>query len=148
VSIALPDVNVLVAAAWPSHVHHTLARRWLMEALISGWATCPMTQAGFARVSSNPSIIDGAVPPGDALQLLAELSSAGRHEFWADDIDLTVDVPEPFRAAMGHRQMTDAYLLSLAALHRGCLVTLDRSLPALVSPASVYRDAVTVLAAD
>ncbi|MEX2444294.1 MAG: hypothetical protein WD492_11845 [Alkalispirochaeta sp.] len=25
--IALPDVNTLVAAAWPNHIHHHIARR-------------------------------------------------------------------------------------------------------------------------
>ena len=26
--VALLDVNVLVALAWPNHVHHTQAHRW------------------------------------------------------------------------------------------------------------------------
>ena len=26
--IALPDVNVLIALAWPNHVHHDAARSW------------------------------------------------------------------------------------------------------------------------
>ena len=26
--IALPDVNTLIALAWPNHVHHDAARSW------------------------------------------------------------------------------------------------------------------------
>ena len=34
--IALPDVNVLVALAWPNHVHHEQARGWFEESLPRG----------------------------------------------------------------------------------------------------------------
>ena len=30
--VVIPDVNTLVAAAWPNHIHHRLARRWLLGA--------------------------------------------------------------------------------------------------------------------
>ena len=48
--IALPDVNVLIALAWPNHVHHDAARSWFAESRATGWATCPVTEAGFVRV--------------------------------------------------------------------------------------------------
>jgi predicted nucleic acid-binding protein len=48
----LLDVNLLMALLWENHEHHTHARSWLMG--ISAFATCPVAQLGFARVSSHP----------------------------------------------------------------------------------------------
>jgi uncharacterized protein len=53
-SIYLLDVNVLVALTWPTHIHHLAARSWFDATGGAGWATCPVTQLGFVRVSSNP----------------------------------------------------------------------------------------------
>lgn len=33
----LLDVNVLVALAWPNHVHHVSARRWFAAEAAQGW---------------------------------------------------------------------------------------------------------------
>lgn len=41
----LPDVNVLIALAWPNHVFHDEARR-RMERERGTWATCVVTQLG------------------------------------------------------------------------------------------------------
>ena len=49
----LLDVNVLVALAWPNHVHHVAARAWFNDVGQKRFATCPVTQSGFVRVSSN-----------------------------------------------------------------------------------------------
>lgn len=50
---ALLDVNLLVALAWPNHVHHQAALGWFQRNQAAGWATCPLTESGFVRVSSN-----------------------------------------------------------------------------------------------
>ena len=47
--VALLDVNVLIALAWPNHVHHELSLRWFKEQQPRGWATCPATQTGFVQ---------------------------------------------------------------------------------------------------
>jgi predicted nucleic acid-binding protein len=46
----LLDLNVLIALAWPSHVHHCLAQAWFKRHRHQGWATCPLTPTGFALV--------------------------------------------------------------------------------------------------
>jgi uncharacterized protein len=70
--IALLDVNVLVALAWPNHIHHRAAHRWYAAHRAQGWATCPPTQAGFVRVSSNAKALPGAKSPRDAFELLRD----------------------------------------------------------------------------
>ena len=58
--IRLLDVNVLIALTWPNHVHHDAARSWFTEVRNTGWATCPLTEAGFVRISCNPSAVKQA----------------------------------------------------------------------------------------
>lgn len=43
-SIALLDVNVLVALFDPAHPNHEDAHRWFGRNRKRGWATCPMTK--------------------------------------------------------------------------------------------------------
>ena len=58
VSVSLLDVNVLLALAWPTHVHHLAAHRWFAENHDAGWATCPLTQLGFVRLAMQPAVED------------------------------------------------------------------------------------------
>lgn len=120
--MGLLDVNALVALAWDSHVHHAAIRRWWADHAAAGWATCPMTESGFVRVSSNPKVLPHAVAVADARAVLAALRAAPGHRFLADDVSLAdADVP----VVHGHRQVTDAHLLTLARRHGVPFVTFD-----------------------
>jgi toxin-antitoxin system PIN domain toxin len=132
VSAALLDVNVLVALAWPTHVHHDAAHAWFSKHADEGWATCPITQCGFVRVSANPRITLGAAGPTEALAVLRGMTAHRHHQFWPADIDFTASHGLVCRPLMGHQQVTDAYLLALAVSHKGRLVTFDRGLAALL----------------
>jgi predicted nucleic acid-binding protein len=46
---------------------------------------------------------------------------------------------------MGHKQITDAYLLALAVHHRGRLVTFDSRMVALAGEGNLDRDALVIL---
>ena len=131
-AVALLDVNVLVALAWPSHIHHADAHRWFAANQSSGWATCPLTQCAFVRISSNSKIIPEAVQPMEALLLLQEVVALEHHVFWPDDLSMT----DPLVAVdllAGHRQVVDAYLLGLAIHHDGKLATFDKGMAILLS---------------
>lgn len=130
---ALPDVNVLVALAWPNHVHHRAARTWFDSTSRHGWATTAITELGFVRVSANPSAIPAARLPREALAVLARLCARGAHEFWPDGTRL-LDT-DPGRLG-SYRQVTDAHLLALAHGHGGQLVTFDRGLVELAGDPS------------
>ena len=132
----LLDVNFLVALTWPNHIHHHAATGWFEHNHAEGWATCPVTQSGFVRVSSNQMVIPAARPPAEAIFLLRELTALNGHEFWTDDLAIaTSDHVEP-RRIIGHRQVTDAHLVGLALRHRGRLATFDRGIADVV-PAKV-----------
>ena len=120
--MGLLDVNALVALAWDSHVHHAAMRTWFATNGAGGWATSPLTEGGFVRVSSNPTVLPAAIGVEDARRVLASLRTAGRHRFLIDDVSMTDDdVP----ALVGHRQVTDAQLLTLARRHGVRLITFD-----------------------
>ena len=125
-------MNVLAALAWPNHVHHGLAHRWFRTHRRDGWATCPLTESGFVRVSSNRRAIPGAVTPADAIALLRRMRRVAGHVFWADDVSPAESDVTPFERVAGYRQVTDAHLLALALRRGGALVTLDQGLAELV----------------
>lgn len=132
-SVGLLDVNLLIALAWPSHVHHDLAHHWFGRNQSAGWATCPMTQCAFVRISSNPRIIEDAETPMGAIDVLRKLTAVKGHTFWPDDLPFYGE-GQATGLIIGHGQVTDAYLLGLAIHHAGRLVTLDRGLKALLPP--------------
>lgn len=137
---ALLDVNVLVALAWPNHVHHRLARTWFERNHKRGWATCSITENGFVRISSNPAVVDEARTPAEAVMLLRKLVELDGHRFWTDDISIArSDLIEPERVR-GYRQVMDAHLVALARKHRGRLATFDRKVAGLLDPGSAKRD--------
>ena len=145
--VGLLDVNMLIALAWPSHVHHGDAQEWFLNNASAGWATCPLTQCAFVRISANQKIIPEAATPKEALALLDKIVRQKTHTFWQDDISI-MDEHVPSALLVGHRQITDAYLLGLAIRHGGRLVTLDRGLSELLPPHSPRRDALHIVLAD
>lgn len=129
---ALLDVNALVALAWPNHVHHRAARSWFHRDHARGWATCPLTESGFVRVSSSRRATSEARTPAEAVLLLRRLVALPGHRFWEDDVSLARDEILALDRLVGHRQVTDAHLLLLAIRRGGRLVTFDRGLGQLV----------------
>lgn len=131
-SVALLDVNVLVALLWASHEQHPAALAWFQTHHGAGWATCPLTQAGFVRLSSNPRVFQEAPPLARAVEVLALNLRHPDHRFWQDELPFAQAVAPFARCLTGHQQSTDAYLLGLAMRKRGVLVTFDRGIPALL----------------
>jgi toxin-antitoxin system PIN domain toxin len=126
--VALLDVNALVALAWDSHVHHAAIRRWFAENSSSGWATCPITESGFVRVSCNPKVLPSAIGVEAARGVLSALRAVEGHAFLVDDVSIgDADFPR----VSGHRQVTDAHLLTLARRQRTRVVTFDAALATL-----------------
>lgn len=129
---ALLDVNVLIALAWPNHVHHRLARTWFADNHERGWATCSTTENGFVRISANPRVVDEARTPAEAILLLRRLVQLAGHRFWNDDVSIARFEADATARIHGHRQVVDAHLLALARRHGGRLATFDRRVAGLL----------------
>jgi uncharacterized protein len=140
-------VNVLVALAWPNHVHHEVAHRWFAgrQRAKQGWATCPITQSGFVRVSSNARVVPEARSPIEAIQLLARMVALPGHEFWTDDVSIVSSSHVARQKLMGHGQVTDAHLLALAIARRGVLVTFDGGVAEIVPDSTRAAKAIHVI---
>jgi toxin-antitoxin system PIN domain toxin len=126
--VSLLDVNALIALAWDSHIHHVRMREWFAANASQGWATCPITESGFVRVSTNPKVLPTAIGVAEARRVLTALRAAEGHRFLVDDVSLVDDdVP----AIAGHRQVTDAHLMTLARRRGVRLVTFDAAVVTL-----------------
>jgi toxin-antitoxin system PIN domain toxin len=132
VSAHLLDTNLLIALAWPQHVHHAKAHEWFQGVGNRDWATCPVTQAAFIRISSNSKIIADAVTPRAALQVLQKIVAIEGHHFWAGDVAPTEAKIFTSATLVGHRQVTDAYLVALVQHRKGKLATFDRGVAELI----------------
>jgi hypothetical protein len=76
-------VNVLMALLWENHEHHQVARAWLRG--VSDFATCPVSQLGFSRVSSHPAL-GYSMSPDQAFSVLRTFLANPRHHFVPDDL--------------------------------------------------------------
>ena len=130
----LLDVNALMALAWPNHQHHRAVVARLDRRPAPEWATCALTQLGFVRLSANPAVVGVRRTPAQALDLLGELVADPRHRYLTP-LPALPEVTSHFDHLLGHQQVTDAYLLAVAAANEAILLTLDRRLapPAAVS---------------
>lgn len=122
----LLDVNVLLALSNPYHGHHRTIRDWWEGRKHNGWASCPLTQNGFIRITCQPSY---SLPQTFevAKRLLQEMISDPLHVFWPDEVSIADESVFDHARLKGHRQITDAYLLAIATRNGGRLVTFDAS---------------------
>jgi uncharacterized protein len=120
---ALLDINVLLALSDAKHPHHPRAQRWRAVDARDGWASCPLTQNGFLRISTQKAYSNPIAMP-DALEVLRRLTARSDHQFWPDDVSLLDEVLIDHSRLLSPRNLTDVYLLALAVKHGGRLVTL------------------------
>ena len=118
----LADANVLIALTVAEHIHHDDAIEWF-DGTDAQLATCPITEGALLRF-----LLREGQTAHQAITVLESMRAQPWHEFWADTV--------PYRRSdlggvIGHRQITDAYLVALANENGQQLVTLDRGLAAL-----------------
>ena len=124
----LLDVNLLIALIDPTHVGHDAAHRWFVATGAASWATCPLTENGVIRIVGHPRYPNSSGSPAAVVPLLARLRALPGHVFWTDDLSLIdSELIDAARIATS-AQVTDTYLLALAAANDGQLATLDRRL--------------------
>ena len=131
----LLDVNVLIALLDAEHVHHAQARMWLRDNVDAGWATCPITENGCVRVMAQPAY-PNPLPAALVADRLRAATATAHHRFWADDVSLVAPGIADWSRVIGPRQLTDVYLLALAARRGGRFVTFDARIALTTVPAA------------
>lgn len=124
----LLDVNVLIALTEPGHENYERTQQWFNSHADSPWGACPLTEAGFLRITTNSAFRPGPRTFEQAIAILQALKRHPGYWFWEINrswVDLTVRFSH---RVFGHRQVTDAYLLGLAIQEDGVLVTFDRGM--------------------
>lgn len=115
----LLDANVLIALTVAEHEHHERATTW--AAGIDRFAICPVVEGSLVRF-----LLRLGESPVVATQLLGAIHAMSSCEFWPDGVSY---VDADLRHVRGDRQVTDAYLVSLAAGRRDArLATMDEGL--------------------
>lgn len=130
---SLLDLNVLIALTEPSHSHHQKARQWFTTSGKHRWGICPLTEAGFIRVTTNPAFPSGPRSIGQAIAIIQALKGYPGFCYWEmRESEGWVRVTAPFASRIiGHQQVMDAYLLGLAVQEKGVLVTFDKAIVSL-----------------
>jgi toxin-antitoxin system PIN domain toxin len=114
----LLDVNVLLGCGWKNHADHAGLLRWLVQT--NDWATCPITESGFVRISMTTAY---QATFDDARKSLATLRALSGHRFLSDDVEAAL-----LPVLSSYKDTTDAHLVVLAQRHGLRLATLDEVL--------------------
>jgi toxin-antitoxin system PIN domain toxin len=115
----LLDANVLIALTAREHVHHGRVARWAAD--VERFALCPIVEGALLRFA-----VRLGASTGEAREALRLVHDRRGYEFWPDSLSY---VDAKLDHVRGHRQMTDAYLASLAGSRADCtLATLDEGL--------------------
>ena len=132
---ALLDINVLIALLDQSHLLHRPATRWLEGHLEHGWATCPLTENGVVRIMAQPAY-PNPQPAALVAARLAEACQHSSHAFWPELISLLQEGLIRWDRLLSPRQITDAYLLALAASQDGCFASFDQRISLELVPSA------------
>ena len=100
------------------------------------------------RILSNPAFSRDAVTPQEAIKILSVNLEHRHHRFWGDEIGFAEAVKTFRQRLVGHRQVSDAYLLGLAIHNNGRLATLDQGVLALLPEDHPHRKRVELIKPD
>jgi uncharacterized protein len=141
----IPDVNLVLAAARPDHLHHAAAKAWWLSAVQGATAErpirlLPVVVSGFLRIVTHPKIfsfpstIEAATTHIDSLLALSNVDLFETQPNW-----------EIFRKLCVERSLTgnaipDAWIAATAIQHNDHVVSFDKDFKKLLA-----RSQLTVL---
>ena len=143
----IPDVNLVVAAARPDHLHHAQAKIWWLEALQAASEErpirlLPVVVSGFLRIVTHPKIF--AIPSAiadatshiDALLSLPNVALFEAQPRWSDFKQLCIE------KSLTGNAIANAWIAATTTASNGHLVTFDRDFRKLLK-----RSQVTIISA-
>ena len=125
----LLDANILIALCDELHAHHHDAHRWFKSIGRLSWATCPLTENAFIRITSKPTYPRSTGSVTEQMRVLRELCQIPGHQFWPDDVSLVRHEVWSSSDHASPADLTDLYLVALAVKREQKFATLDRTLP-------------------
>jgi uncharacterized protein len=141
----LLDANALIALGWPTHEHHPRMMNWFAQHARAGWATSAFTQSAFVRIVTQPAFSGRAIAVGEVAELLLRNTAHPKHRLVALDFGFAAVWAACSGGILGHRQITDAWLLTTAIRNRMKLLTFDSGIEQLLANTQERSKHVTVL---
>ena len=141
----LLDANALIALGWPTHEHHPRMINWFSQHARAGWASTAFTQSAFVRIVSQPAFSGRAIAVGEVAELLLRNTAHPKHQLVALDFGFADVWAACTGGILGHRQITDAWLLTAAIRNKMKLLTFDSGIEQLLANAQERSKHVTML---
>ena len=110
--------------------------KWFRAHARQGWATCAVTQSAFVRVVLQPAFsgpVAAKISVRDAAELMLRNTHHAQHRFVNLDFDFAQVLAVCTGGLYGHRQITDAYLLTAAVKSGMRLLTFDAGISSLLA---------------
>ena len=141
----LLDANALIALGWPAHEHHTHMFAWFRQHARHGWASTALTQGAFVRIVSQQAFSGSAIAVSEVAEMLLRNTAHPKHRLLPLDFGFAEVMVACTGGILGHRQITDAWLLT-AAIRAGVrLLTFDSGITQLLASAREREAHVVVL---
>ena len=141
----LLDANALIALGWPTHEHHPRMISWFSQHARAGWASTAFTQSAFVRIVSQPAFSGRSIAVGEVAELLLRNTAHPKHRLVALDFGFADVWAACTGGILGHRQVTDAWLLTAAIRSGMKLLTFDAGVEQLLANTQERSKHVTVL---
>ena len=141
----LLDANALIALGWPTHEHHPRMIRWFRQHARAGWATTALTQSAFVRIVSQPAFSGRSIAVSEVAELLLRNTGHAKHRLVPLDFGFAEVWAACTGGILGHRQITDAWLLTAAIRSGMKLLTFDAGIEHLLANAQERSKHLTIL---
>lgn len=141
----LLDANALIALAWPPHEHHPRMISWFRQHARAGWATTAITQAALVRIVSQTAFSGKPIAISEVAELLLRNTAHPKHQLVPLDFGFADVLNTCTGGIVGHRQITDAWLLTAAKRHKMKLLTFDSGIGQLLATAEERSKHLVVL---
>ena len=141
----LLDVNALIALIWEDHQFHDTMAAWFARHAKRGWATCAITQSGFIRVMNQPVLAKPVRTVTELAEALGQNVAHPAHRLLPLDFDFADVLTCCTGGVVGHRQVTDAYLLTAAFRADMKLLSFDTGLGTLLASAAEREAHIEIL---
>ena len=124
----LPDINVWLALAFEVHFHHRAAKAWFEGAEPDSCAFCRLTQQGFLRLATNPSVFKDETVTMDAAWVYYDRLLEDERVYFIREPEGLEKAWKIYTSSQrySHRVWIDAYLAALAQTANLTIATFDQ----------------------
>lgn len=119
--------------------------KWFGQHARAGWASTAFTQSAFVRIVSQPAFSGRSIAISEVAELLLRNTAHPKHRLVALDFSLADVWATCTGGLLGHRQITDAWLLTAAIRSGMKLLTFDAGIEQLLANTQERSKHVTVL---